>query len=87
MDPLACAMTLHPGGSIGVESKLNGPLKCSHAEMCEYCSDCRRRLTVILACGRSRSHLFMGKAGSVAANIEYCRFSIIDADFRFYMIF
>ena len=55
---------------MGVASKLNGPLKCSQAEMLSRSNDCRRRLTVISACGRRRSHLCLGKDGSTLARIE-----------------
>ena len=69
VDPFACVMTLHPGGPMGVASKLYGPLKCSQAEMSGCSSDWRRRLTVISACRRRRSHLFRGKAGSTLARM------------------
>jgi hypothetical protein len=55
---------------MGVASKLNGPLKCSQAEMSGSSSDCCRRLTVISAKDRSRSHLFLGKDGSAPARME-----------------
>ena len=55
---------------MGVASKLNGPLKCSQAEMPGCSSDCRRILTVIYACGSRRSPLFLGKEGSVPARME-----------------
>jgi len=69
VDPLACETTRHPGGPMGVASKLKGPLKCSQAEISGWRQDWRRRLTVNSACGRSRSHRFFGNVGSVPARI------------------
>ena len=53
-------MTGHIIGPSGVESKLSGLLKCSHADTAGAMVDWRRRLSLSSVCGRSWSHRKFG---------------------------
>jgi hypothetical protein len=52
-----------PGGASGVRLKSKSPCTCAYAERCAWRRLDRSRLRVCRACGRSRSHKFMGKSG------------------------
>ena len=65
------------GGPMGVPSKLYGPLMHSHAKMLGSLQACQRRLIVISACGRRRSHRDLGNVGStLARTVRKCTLKV-----------
>jgi hypothetical protein len=67
---MACVKTQHPGGPIGVASKLKGLLRHSHVEIFGLYCDCRNKLRVNSIWGRSTSQRNFGKLGSTPARTE-----------------
>ena len=63
-------MILHPAGANGVALKSNWPLIMEYADNFGWIFDFWSMLSVITACGSSRSQSFDGYVGSVPLRIE-----------------
>ena len=80
MVPLAWAMMQLPGGPIGVALKLNGPFMHLYADTVGSILAERKRLMVILAWGRRRSHFVARKYGYTLANmLRKCALKVLMA--------
>lgn len=52
---------LVPSGARGVQLKSNVPLRCSSAESLGFSQNVQSKFSVVMACGKRRSHKCIGK--------------------------